>query len=116
MMEQVRWSDMKKKRFINVAWQMYVDAILKKGPEYVTSELPANAGRSSAVQHGGNLGDAIRSQMPGLNEEGIAAEEVVDCILRIEIIEHRIPVEVCCPAHHAAWHSHAEVVCRKKQM
>ena len=95
---------------------MYVDAIIKKGEDYLTSEDPACKGKDAVVQHGGSLENAIRSHMPGLNEEDLAAEEIVDSILRIEINEGKIPAEVCCPAHNAAWEDHSQVVCRKKQL
>ena len=103
-----------KNRFINLAWQMYIDVIIKKGNEFLTEETPANAGRPATDQHGGSLEDAIRSKMPGLDHEGMAAEEIVDSILRHEIIEKRIPAEVCSPVHHEAWTTHQQVVCSKK--
>lgn len=88
---------------------MYVDAVLKLGAEAQTSEVPTCAGKAVKKQHGGSLTNAIRSKMPGLEEVDLAAEEIVDTILRIEITEGRIPAEVCSPVSHEAWHSHQHV-------
>ena len=116
MMDQVRWSDMKRNRFMNLAWQMYVDVITQKGNEFLSEEMPTNADRPSTQQHSGSLENAIRSLMPGLDDEGMAAEEIVDSILRIEIIQNRIPAEVCCPSPHPAWNTHQQVLSSKKLM
>lgn len=111
MMEQVRWCDMKRTKFINMAWQMYVDAVIKNAAEFITADVPTAMGRTPRTQHGGSLETAIRSQMPGLEAKELAAEEIVDAILRIEVIEGRLPIEVCSPVHHPAWDEHQSVAC-----
>jgi len=92
-----------------MAWQMYVDAVLKLKADFTTTDVPTCAGRPKAKQHGGSLKDAIRSQMPGLEDVDLAAEEIVDTILRHEISEGRLPGEVCSPIAHPAWNSHQDV-------
>ena len=109
LMEPCRWGDMKKPAFYNLAWQIFLDVILIQKGEYLTTNEPESAGKPWAKQHGGSLMNAIRSQMPGFGPAELAAEEFVDTILRIEIIEGRIPVEVCSPVRHPAWESHQQV-------
>lgn len=111
MMDQVRWGDIKKTTFMNMAWQMYVDQVIKQGAAGLTSDQPKCAGKPPKAQHGGSIQNAIRSQMPGFEPVDLAAEEIVDTILRIEINEGRIPVEVCSPVHVPAWDSHQSVAC-----
>ena len=96
---------------MNMAWQMFVDAMIKAGGAYLTTDVPTCAGRAPKKQHGGSIVNAIRSKMPGMEPVDLAAEEIVDTILRTEINEGRIPVEVCSPVHCAAWDSHQNVAC-----
>lgn len=109
MMDQVRYGEMKKTTFMNMAWQMYVDAVVKHGEEFQTSAAPKCAGKPKKKQHGGSLINAIRSQMPGLEDADLYAEEIVDTILRFEIIQGRIPVGVCSPVNDPAWATHHDV-------
>ena len=100
---------------MNTAWQLYVDALVKNPAEFLTEDVPTSMGRTPTPQHGGSMETAIRSKMPGLEPKEVAAEEIVDTLLRMEIVEGRVPVEVCSPVHHPAWDSHQQVACRKVQ-
>ena len=111
-MDQVRWGDMKRKTFINMAWQIYVDKAMQSGEECKTTDEPSCAGKESTKQYGGTLENAIRSQMPGLDDAQRLAEEFVDTILRVEVHENGMPPEVCSPVHHPAWESHGKVACQ----
>ena len=84
----------------------------ESGDDCVTSAEPSCAGKKSRAQRSGNLENAIKSQMPGLDKAQLSAEEFVETIFRIEVMEQRIPAEVCSPVYHPSQDSHWQVACK----
>ena len=109
-MDAVRFGVMKKKPFVNLAWQMYIDAAKAGGNEFVTAGSPSASGSTAdsaaAAANTGMLRTAIVACHPAMTAPEQAAEEFVECVVRYRVLAGEMPVEVACPNHHRAWDTH----------
>ena len=108
-MDAVRFGVMKKKPFVNLAWQMYIDAAKAGGNEFVTAGSPSASGSTAdavAAASRGSLRTAIVACHPAMEALQQAAEEFVECVVRHRVMAGEMPVEVACPNHHRAWDTH----------
>ena len=109
-MDVVRLNAMTKKKFLNLAWQIYVDRLLNEGSgDLVTTEVSGQMISPPVPQHEGSLENAVRSAMPGLDPPYSAAEEVVDSCIVEEVAEGRIPYQVFSPVHTPEQDTHSKV-------
>ena len=106
----VRLNAMTKKKFLNLAWQIYVDRLLNEGSgDLVTTEVSGQMISPPVPQHEGSLEHAVRSAMPGLDPPYSAAEEVVDSCIVEEAAAGRIPYQVFSPVHTPEQDTHSKV-------
>ena len=98
---------MKKKAFCNLAWQMYVDQAKALGSDFVTTASASGSASAAASAASGDIRTAVVAQNPSMDNVGIAAEELVDTVIRLKINSGELPLEVASPNHNAAWDSHS---------
>ena len=107
----VRLNSMTKSKFLNMAWQLFVDRVQRRdNGTSLTTEAPIIPSSSSVPHHSGSLENAIRSAHPQLVSPRIAAEEVVDSCLVEEVAQQRIPYQVFSPVTVPEHTTHGKVV------